>query len=71
MGFRITFPKALRTTHEQHFAAVLQTFLSCLDEGEWPANLGSDLDCKYTLLTQALELSHRRAPAGPRAGPHR
>ena len=68
MGFRITIPKALRTTHEQHFAAVLQTFLTYLDEGKWPGNLGSDLECKYTLLAQALELSHRRDPSGPHAG---
>lgn len=56
--FRITIPKVLRTTHEQHFAAVLQTFLAYIDEGTWPGNLGSDLDTKYTLLAQALELSH-------------
>ena len=68
MGFRITIPKALRTTHEQHFAAVLQTFLTYLDEGKWPENLSSDLDIKYTLLAQALELSHRQAPAGPHTG---
>lgn len=65
-GFRITIPKALRTTHEQHFGSVLQTFLTYLDEGKWPENLASDLDFKYTLLAEALELSHRRAPA--RAG---
>ena len=64
--FRITFPKALRTTHEQHFAAVLQTFLAYIDEGKWPENLDSDLDTKYTLLAQALDLSHRPAPAAPR-----
>lgn len=58
--FRITIPKALRTTHEQHFAAVLQTFLGYLDEGKWPGNLDSDLDTKYTLLAQALDLSHAR-----------
>jgi len=62
-GFRITIPKALRTTHEQHFGCVLHTFLTYLDEGKWPENLGSDLDIKYTLLAQALELSHRLAPA--------
>ena len=55
---RITIPKALRTTHEQHFAAVLQTFLAYIDAGTWPGDLGSDLDTKYTLLAQALELSH-------------
>ncbi len=55
---RITIPKALRTTHEQHFAAVLQTFLAYIDAGTWPGDLGSDLETKYTLLAQALELSH-------------
>ena len=64
-AFRITIPKALRTTHEQHFATVLQTFLACIDEGRWPGNVGSDLDTKYTLLAQALDLSHRQAPAAP------
>ena len=59
--FRIAIPKALRTTHEEHFAAVLQTFLAYIDDGAWPGNLGSDLDTKYTLLAQALELSHRQA----------
>ena len=58
MGFRIAIPKALRTTHEQRFAVVLQTFLTYLDEGRWPENLGSDLDNKYTLLARALQLSH-------------
>lgn len=69
-GFRIIIPKALRTTHEQHFAAVLQTFLTYRDEGTWPGNLGSDLDAKYTLLARALELSHRRTPGTPRTELH-
>jgi predicted dehydrogenase len=56
--FRIKIPKALRTTHEQHFAAVLQTFLTHIDEGTLPENLSADLDTKYTLLARALELSH-------------
>ena len=68
--FRITIPPALRTTHEQHFAAVLQTFLGYLDEGKWPGNLGSDLDTKYTLLARALELSRRPAPGMPHRGYH-
>ena len=62
---RIMIPKALRTTHEQHFAAVLQTFLAYIDAGTWPGNLGSDLDAKYTLLAHALELSHRAAVIAP------
>ena len=57
-GFRIMIPKALRTTHEQHFAAVLQSFLADLDQGASPENIGPDLNCKYTLLAQALALSH-------------
>jgi hypothetical protein len=65
--FRITIPKALRTTHEQHFGAVLQTFLTYLDEGKWPENLGTDLDAKYALLAQALDLSHRQDAAAPEA----
>ena len=68
--FRITIPKALRTTHEQHFAAVLQTFLGYVDQGKWPGNLDSDLDTKYTLLAQARDLSHHLAPRPPRAGHH-
>ncbi len=52
-GFRVVIPRALRTSHEQHFAAVLQTFLTYLDEGNPPGNLGSDLDAKYTLLARA------------------
>jgi len=67
-GFRIRILMALRTTHEQHFAAVLQTFLGYIDEGTWPGNLGSDLDTKYTLLARALDLSHRQAAAAPDAG---
>jgi predicted dehydrogenase len=66
--FRIRIPARLRTTHEQHFAAVLQTFLTWLDEGTEPGNLGSDLECKYTLLAHALELSHRSTPAALQGG---
>ncbi|HTO43962.1 MAG TPA: putative oxidoreductase C-terminal domain-containing protein [Burkholderiales bacterium] len=57
--FRVTIPAALRTTHEEHFAAVLDQFLAYADRGQWPDNLGPDLVTKYTLLAQARELSHR------------
>ena len=60
-GYRITIPAALRTTHEEHFAAVLEEFLGYVDSGERPANLGPDLITKYTLLARAAELSHRNA----------
>jgi hypothetical protein len=58
-AFRIAIPAALRTTHEQHFAAVLDEFLSHIDGGAPPRNLGPDLLSKYTLLAHATELSHR------------
>jgi predicted dehydrogenase len=58
-SFRITIPQALRTTHEEHFAGVLEEFLGYIDSGEHPANLGPDLVTKYTLLARAAELSHR------------
>jgi predicted dehydrogenase len=60
--YRIAIPQALRTTHEEHFAAVLDDFLDLLSSGERPVNLAPDLLTKYTLLARAKELSHRPAP---------
>jgi predicted dehydrogenase len=57
-SFRVVIPDALRTTHEEHFAAVLDEFLDYLDAGNWPANLGPDIVSKYTLLARARTLSH-------------
>jgi hypothetical protein len=57
-AFRIAIPAALRTTHEEHFAAVLDQFLAYVDREQWPDNLGPDLVTKYTLLARAAELSH-------------
>ena len=57
--YRIRIPEQLRTTHEEHFAAVLEDFLGYMDRGRWPDNLGPDLVAKYTLLARARELSHR------------
>jgi hypothetical protein len=56
-AFRIAIPDALRTTHEEHFAAVLDQFLAYVDRRQWPDNLGPDLVTKYTLLARAAELS--------------
>jgi predicted dehydrogenase len=56
--FRASLPAALRSTHEEHFAAVLEEFLGWTD-GTAPANLSLDLVTKYTLLAHAAELSHR------------
>ena len=60
-GYRIAIPPALRTTHEQHFVAVLEQFIADIDSGESPTRTGSDLVTKYTLLARAKELSHRAA----------
>jgi predicted dehydrogenase len=72
-AFRIVIPAALRTTHEQHFAAVLDAFLEQLDRSAPPHNLGPDLVAKYTLLVRAKDRSHTLtlpSPAGGR-GPDR
>ncbi|MGQ0578291.1 MAG: putative oxidoreductase C-terminal domain-containing protein [Betaproteobacteria bacterium] len=59
--FCITIPDTLRTTHEQHFAKVLDEFLGRIDGSERSANRGPDLVAKYTLLARAAELSRRNA----------
>jgi len=60
-AFHVRIPPTLRTTHEQHFAAVLDQFLSLVAGHEVPRNLVPDLLCKYTLLAAAVELAHRSA----------
>ncbi len=57
--FRVTIPHALRTTHEQHFANVLDRFLGRIDGDEVSDNYGRDLVTKYTLLARAAELARR------------
>ena len=57
--FRITIPHALRTTHEQHFAKVLDRFLGRIDGKGLSDNYGRDLVTKYTLLARAAELARR------------
>jgi predicted dehydrogenase len=59
-AFHIRIPKTLRTTHEQHFAAVLDQFLALVDGAEPPRHLAPDLVAKYELLARAIELSRRR-----------
>ena len=60
--FRLAIPDALRSTHEEHFAVVLDEFIDHLDRQAWPRNVGADLLTKYTLLQRARDLSH--APEG-------
>ena len=59
-AFQVVIPAALRTTHEEHFAAVLEAFLDCVDRGSPTENLGADLVAKYTLLARAAEMSHKK-----------
>lgn len=52
-AYRIIVPPGLNTTHEQHFAKVLDTFLEYVANGEWPRQVVGDLLAKYTLLARA------------------
>lgn len=54
---RIDIPAALRTSHEEHFAAVRDEFLEILAGGKEPANLRANLISKYSLLSDARELA--------------
>jgi predicted dehydrogenase len=58
---RVAIPAALRTTHEEHFAEVLDEFLRFVDGNPIPRHLLPNLVAKYTLLVRAAELSHRTA----------
>jgi predicted dehydrogenase len=58
-GFHIRVPQALRSSHEQHFAAVLDQFLAYVSGVEIPRALTAGLVCKYTLLANATQLARR------------
>ena len=60
-GFRLAIPDALRSTHEEHFAVVLDEFIDHLDRQAWPPNVCPDLLTKYTLLQHARDRSHASA----------
>jgi len=49
----INIPDNLRTTHEQHFCQVRDTFLEHLDAGTEPAEHRAGTIAKYTLLAEA------------------
>lgn len=58
---RLEIPAVLRTTHEEHFAAVRDDFIACLDGGKkFPANLRSALKAKYSLLAAAKNLAAKK-----------
>jgi len=56
-GFRFVIPRALRTSHESHFAMVLERFLDYVDAGTWPAWLSPGIRMRYTLLARAQALA--------------
>ncbi|MDD5598580.1 MAG: putative oxidoreductase C-terminal domain-containing protein [Victivallaceae bacterium] len=55
---RLEIPALSRSTHEEHFAAVRDDFIACLDGGKkFPANLRNALKAKYSLLAAAKKLA--------------
>jgi hypothetical protein len=64
--FHVTIPHAQRTTHEQHFAKVLDQFLNRIDGGESSDTGGRDLVAKYTLLARAADCPPQRLTAAAR-----
>lgn len=58
---RLEIPTTLRTTHEEHFAAVRNDFIACIDgKKEFPANMKSALEAKYSLLAAARDLAAKK-----------
>lgn len=55
----LTIPDPLKTTHEQHFAKVLDAFLRQVEDAEQPQQALSDLLAKYSLLAEARRSSSR------------
>ena len=58
-GFELVIPDALRSTHESHFAMVLESFLDYLDAGVWPQWLTAGIRMRYELLARSRELALR------------
>ena len=56
-GFELVIPEALRSTHESHFAMVLESFLDYLDAGRWPQWLTAGIRMRYELLARSRELA--------------
>ena len=56
-GFRFTIPDALRSSHESHFAIVLESFLDYIDSGRWPDWLVPGIRLRYEVLAHAREVA--------------
>ncbi len=64
----LRIPPSLDSTHEEHFAMVLNEFLTYLDSGVWPDDLMPNLRAKYTLLARASQIAGMAARAGRAKG---
>ena len=51
--FEVTVPASLGSSHETHFARVLDEFLAIVDSQRWPSALADRTLAKYTLLADA------------------
>ena len=59
---RLEIPNELRTTHEEHFAAVRDDFIACIDgKKKFPSNMKSALEAKYSLLAAAQDLAAKNS----------
>jgi len=56
-AFLIQIPDNLRTTHEQHFYRVRDTFIEHLDHGTAPPEHRACTIAKYTLLAEARTMA--------------
>ena len=63
-NLRVDIPAALRTTHEEHFCQVRDTFLGYLAAGACPPETGACNVSRYTLLAEARRLA-LRSPFAP------
>jgi predicted dehydrogenase len=55
---RLELPDELRTSHEEHFGSVRDDFIACINgEKDFPVNMKSALEAKYSLLAAAQDLS--------------
>lgn len=59
IGFELRIPRRLRTSHESHFATVLEQFLDYVDVDCWPHWLLPGIRLRYELLARSRELALR------------
>ncbi len=55
IGFELVVTADLRSSHESHFAQVLDGFLDRLDGGRWPADEARRIRTRYALLARARD----------------